>query len=222
MKKLALVIPILALAISGAASALSSNSSDDTVLAPLAQSSSLADPSRWEVTVFSGSAPLRNSVSAEPGFVDGALHEARFAGPLDLSWDPNGDLLVADRLNHAIRRVKPDGSVTTVAGTGLAGNLDGPRGSATFRAPVALAIGTGGNIFVADAEAFANRVDRKTHRAMRFQEYGRKRVLPMENRSTARVQDLRPSLTSRVESPLWLMGACLSLTGAIIAFAKSM
>jgi thiol-disulfide isomerase/thioredoxin/sugar lactone lactonase YvrE len=55
--------------------------------------------------------------TGERGLVDGS--EARFAEPQGLALLPDGDVVVADSVNHALRRVHlADGSVTTVAGTG--------------------------------------------------------------------------------------------------------
>jgi thiol-disulfide isomerase/thioredoxin len=55
--------------------------------------------------------------TGERGFTDGTA--ARLAEPLGLLLLPDGDVLVADSVNHALRRVRlADGAVTTVAGTG--------------------------------------------------------------------------------------------------------
>jgi thiol-disulfide isomerase/thioredoxin len=55
--------------------------------------------------------------TGERGLVDGAA--PRFSEPLGLLLLPDGDVLVADSVNHALRRVRlADGFVTTVAGTG--------------------------------------------------------------------------------------------------------
>ena len=86
----------------------------------------------------------------ERGFVDGRGPEARFATPSALAVDAAGVLYVADTGNHAIRRVTPDGQVTTLAGDGIAGNLDGPAGQARFNAPVGVAVDASGHVIVAD------------------------------------------------------------------------
>jgi sugar lactone lactonase YvrE len=84
------------------------------------------------------------------GLVDGRGPQARFATPSALAIDASGVLYVADTGNHAIRRVTPDGQVTTLAGDGIAGDLDGPAGSARFNAPVGVAVDTRGRVIVAD------------------------------------------------------------------------
>jgi sugar lactone lactonase YvrE len=84
------------------------------------------------------------------GFADGHGSAARFATPSGLAVAPDGTLVVADTGNHAIRRVTPEGVVTTVAGDGTAGYVDGPSARARFDAPVGVAVDAAGRIFVAD------------------------------------------------------------------------
>ena len=100
------------------------------------------------VTTLAGRAGLR-------GFADGGVEVARFGGTLDqpalgLAVDRSGDVIVADRFNHAIRRVTADGVVTTIAGGPGSGLEDGPAESALFRSPRDVAVTAGGTIYVAD------------------------------------------------------------------------
>jgi sugar lactone lactonase YvrE len=84
------------------------------------------------------------------GFADGAGTEARFDTPSALAIDAAGHLYVADTGNNAIRRVTPDGVVSTVAGTGVAGYRDGPAARAQFNGPIGVAVDRAGRIVVAD------------------------------------------------------------------------
>lgn len=69
------------------------------------------------------------------GFKDGVGIQAIFCHPDGLALDPSGNILVADSSNNAIRRITPDGLVTTVAGNGMEGQLDGPGADARFSRP---------------------------------------------------------------------------------------
>ncbi len=89
--------------------------------------------------------------SGDPGFIDGIGVVARFNGPDGLATDTQGNLYVADVFNHSIRRVSPDGVVTTIAGTGTPGRADGMGRFAMFKAPIGLGLDALGDIYVADA-----------------------------------------------------------------------
>jgi sugar lactone lactonase YvrE len=86
----------------------------------------------------------------EPGYRDGPASTARFDTPSGLAVDAGGGVLVADTGNNAIRRIAPDGNVTTVAGDGIPGDRDGAAGQARFRAPTGIAVDARGRIIVAD------------------------------------------------------------------------
>ncbi|MDT5158854.1 MAG: hypothetical protein QOH51_3211 [Acidobacteriota bacterium] len=84
------------------------------------------------------------------GYADGAGVGAAFNTPSALALDGAGNLYVADTGNNRIRRVAPDGSVTTVAGDGTAGFLDGAAAQSQFDSPVGVAVDKDGNVYVAD------------------------------------------------------------------------
>ncbi len=85
-----------------------------------------------------------------PGFVDGVGAAARFSTPSGLAIDAGGTLYVADTGNNAIRRITPDGRVSTYAGDGIAGDRDGPAHSARFNGPIGIAVDRAGRVIVAD------------------------------------------------------------------------
>lgn len=94
------------------------------------------------------------SEEGEPGYADGAAGEALFDTPRGLAFDLDGNLYVADTGNRRIRKVTPDGDVTTVAGGGEGDEAaDGTGDEAVFTAPTALAVNSDGNIFVVDGGA---------------------------------------------------------------------
>lgn len=86
---------------------------------------------------------------SEAGFADGNGSEARFNSPYGMALDPEGNIIVADAGNSAIRKVTPTGEVTTIAG-GTHGFADGDASVAMFRNPVDVAVDAEGNIFIAD------------------------------------------------------------------------
>jgi sugar lactone lactonase YvrE/murein DD-endopeptidase MepM/ murein hydrolase activator NlpD len=86
----------------------------------------------------------------ERGFADGDGPAARFDTPSALAIDADGVLFVADTGNHAIRRISPDGRVTTLAGGGTPGDADGRGADARFNGPVGIALDRGNRVIVAD------------------------------------------------------------------------
>lgn len=88
------------------------------------------------------------------GAVDGRGEAARFANPYGLALDRSGNAYVTDYYNHAIRKITPDGVVTTLAGTmGVAGSIDGSGPAASFFYPRHLAVANDGTIYVADGNS---------------------------------------------------------------------
>jgi sugar lactone lactonase YvrE len=85
------------------------------------------------------------------GATDGAGTNASFNGPSGVAVDGFANVYVADEFNHTIRKILPDGTVTTLAGmAGSSGTADGAGSSARFNHPSGLAIDEGGNLYVAD------------------------------------------------------------------------
>jgi len=84
------------------------------------------------------------------GFADGVGAEARFDTPSALAIAGDGTIYVADTGNNAIRRIARDGTVTTLAGGGVAGFRDGAAAEAQFNGPIGVAVSSAGRVFVAD------------------------------------------------------------------------
>ncbi|MFZ9442397.1 MAG: hypothetical protein ACO276_00580, partial [Ilumatobacteraceae bacterium] len=94
---------------------------------------------------------LAGSPSGTAGSVNGSGTSATFSGPQGLVRDSQGNLFVAEYGNHVIRKVTPQGVVTTFAGTiGSAGFADGTGTTAKFNNPAGLAIDGSDNLYVAD------------------------------------------------------------------------
>lgn len=88
--------------------------------------------------------------TGSPGFVNGDTSEAQFNKPFGICIDAQGNLYLADAYNHRIRKISTDGEVSTYAGTGVAGYLDGPADEAKFNQPINICMDVDGNMFVSD------------------------------------------------------------------------
>jgi sugar lactone lactonase YvrE len=85
------------------------------------------------------------------GSVDGTGTSATFYYPTGVTVDASGNIFVTDLGGNTIREVSPVGVVTTVAGTGGTGSLNGPAASATFSEPSGIAVDGSGNLYITDA-----------------------------------------------------------------------
>jgi hypothetical protein len=83
------------------------------------------------------------------GFVNGAALSARFDAPVDVAISGDGSIYVADYNNHRIRKISA-GQVSTFAGSGTYGIVNGNGQSAQFKDPYRVATDGGGNIYMLD------------------------------------------------------------------------
>ncbi|GAB3695340.1 NHL domain-containing protein [Nocardiopsis oceani] len=81
---------------------------------------------------------------------DGSADEAELNTPNGLAVDADDNLLIADTLNSRLREVDPDGTITTVAGTGEPRDVgdDGPATEAGFAEPRGVAVAPDGEVFL--------------------------------------------------------------------------
>lgn len=84
------------------------------------------------------------------GHRDGPALQAQFDGPIGIAVSDDGSIIVADSYNDCIRRISPDGQVSTLAGARRPGLQDGPATAALFDTPCGVAVDSEGNVFVAD------------------------------------------------------------------------
>jgi sugar lactone lactonase YvrE len=82
----------------------------------------------------------------------GPAAKAKLSSPNGLATDTAGNIYVADMDNHRVRKVGPDGIITTVAGIGLAGfsGDGGPAREAQLNQPFAVAVDSAGNLFISE------------------------------------------------------------------------
>jgi sugar lactone lactonase YvrE len=90
---------------------------------------------------------------AASGSADGAGDTAQFSLPWSIAVDSAGNLYVADRDNHTIRKITSAGVVSTLAGSaGTPGSADGVGSNARFNHPSGIAVDSAGNLYVADTD----------------------------------------------------------------------
>ncbi|HNX76020.1 MAG TPA: hypothetical protein PLM07_05825, partial [Candidatus Rifleibacterium sp.] len=91
-------------------------------------------------------------LSGNSGSADDNGSGARFNSPSGVAVDINGFVFVADTGNHTIRKIAPNGDVTTLAGSaGLSGTADQTGSLARFNNPFGIAVHSSGNLFVGDS-----------------------------------------------------------------------
>ncbi|MBI3817855.1 MAG: hypothetical protein HY286_04120 [Planctomycetes bacterium] len=96
------------------------------------------------------------------GFADGSTGSAlfRFSAPLQIAIGGDGTIYVPDPGNHRIRKVA-DGFVSTMAGSGVPGYLDGSGSGARFDTPDGAAIECGGSLLIGEASHHIRRISFK-------------------------------------------------------------
>lgn len=116
----------------------------------------VADPPRirkisnGQVTTIAG--------NATNGFSNGKGSAATFGGAMGICLGPDGNIYIADVYNNMIRKMTPDGTVTTVTGNGNEGFKDGAANVAQYNQPTNLCFDAKGNLYVAD---YGNNLVRK-------------------------------------------------------------
>ena len=120
----------------------------------------VADTQNYRIRKISTSGDVSDFAGGDPGGTeDGVGSAAGFAAPRGLVADAAGNLFVADTINCTIRKITPDGNVTTLAGgVRQIGNVDGNGSDARFYNPAAIAIDAAGNLFIADTLNSAVRI----------------------------------------------------------------
>jgi len=106
--------------------------------APAASASALAGI----VTTVAGSGVI--------GSANGAAAVAEFYNPTALAVHSDGTIYVADMTNNLIRKIAPDGQVSTLAGSGVSGSANGTGTGAQFKYPRDVAVDSAGTVYVAD------------------------------------------------------------------------
>ena len=114
----------------------------------------VADRGNHRIRVINSAGEVSTLVGSGSGYFDGGHEQALFNDPADVAVnDSDQSLVVVERDNHTVRRVSfADTSVTTIAGNGFAGNLDGFGTGASFNQPYSVCIDASGIIYIADKD----------------------------------------------------------------------
>lgn len=113
------------------------------------------------MTVLAGGGEPNALGSVTGGYADGRGASALFNTPQGITADAKGIVYVADTGNHCIRKITPNGIVSTLAGSPThVGFRDGPAAIATFRAPRGITLDRNGDLLVADVFVGIRRVTR--------------------------------------------------------------
>jgi len=98
----------------------------------------------YTITTFAG------NVGNAGNLVNGLGTAASFSNPNAVALDSAGNVYVADTLDYVVRKITPAGNVTTLAGTGALGQVNGPGTSAQFGPLKGIAVDSSGNVYVTD------------------------------------------------------------------------
>jgi sugar lactone lactonase YvrE len=127
--------------------------SDGTVIVADSRNHLIRKISAGQVTTFAGP-ELAINLNAQGfpigGLLNGKASESFFNEPAGLAVDDQGNVYAADASNHAVRKISVSGQVTTLAGNGVLGNIDGAGGDARFNHPTDVAVAEDGTVYVAD------------------------------------------------------------------------
>jgi len=103
-----------------------------------------------DLVTLAGSTSINGPLNYNAGFIDGEKTNASFNSPAGLCVDLKGNVFVVDTQNNAIRRITPNGKVTTVAGNGQPFFKEGRKLQAGFTYPVGICVDLHNVLYVTD------------------------------------------------------------------------
>ncbi len=109
----------------------------------------VADGGNHRIRKITPSGEVTTLAGSTKGFADGNGTNAQFNAPEGIAVDKDGNVYVTDKGNQKVRKITPDGAVTTLAGT-TKGFMDGAGDVAQFNTPFKIAVDTNSNVYVTD------------------------------------------------------------------------
>jgi sugar lactone lactonase YvrE len=112
----------------------------------------VADLNNHRIRKITPGAVVTTLAGSTQGYAEGTGTSAFFNEPFSLTMDVQGNLYISDYFNNRIRKLTTGGVVTTFAGNGYSGSVDGPGTIAEILHPSDITINTAGKIYVGDAD----------------------------------------------------------------------
>ncbi len=110
----------------------------------------IADADNYRIRKITPAGIVSTVAGGKAGYKDGPASKARFGYPTGVAVDDEGNIFVADRGTHTIRKITPDGIVTTIAGNVNPGYADGRGIMSHFKEPIGVAV-YNGVVYVTDS-----------------------------------------------------------------------
>jgi sugar lactone lactonase YvrE len=111
----------------------------------------VADFYNQKIRKISLTGTVTTAAGSSGGFADGPAATAQFNSLEFLCPDPQGNIYIADGGNNRIRKLSPDGQVTTFAGAAGGGYQNGPVATAKFNYPTGICRDAAGNFYITEA-----------------------------------------------------------------------
>ena len=109
----------------------------------------VSDTNNHKIRKISTTGVVSTLAGSTPGFTNGTGVAARFGSPIGIAIDIEGNVYVGDTGNHKIRKITPNGVVSTLAGS-APGFVNGMGTTAKFYQPTEVSVDSMGNVYVAD------------------------------------------------------------------------
>lgn len=109
----------------------------------------ITDQGNAKIKKITSSGVVTTIAGSTSGYAEGTGSDAQFKQPIGITIDNQNNLFVADYLNNRIRKITPNGKVTSIAGS-TEGYADGTGNNAKFYSPLGICIDPDGNMYISD------------------------------------------------------------------------